>query len=1099
LRGKKAYFTLKGSRCIHDFPLWCATAGLFLIFFLLPHPGLSQEEPDYEEISVFLYIPEIGMVEEPAYIKGQVLYLSVSDIFTFLKIQNTPSPSYDSVTGYFINPQSLYTVNRTLNRIVYQNTIFGLQPGDLIRTDNNLYLRSDYFGKVFGLECIFDFRRLSVVMKTKLELPLIREMKQELMRRNIRRLKGEMKADTVIKRSYPFFHLGMADWTILATQQMSKRDDEVLSLMLGSILAGGETNITLNYNNNIPFTEKEQLYYWHFVNNDFTAFRQVTLGKVAAQATSTLHGPLLGAQVTNTPTQFRRSFSSYRLSDHTEPGWIVELYVNNVLVDYVKADASGFFTFEVPLVYGNSSVKLRYYGPWGEERTREQSISIPFNFLPPRKLEYSLSSGMVEDGRKSMFSRATFHYGTSKRLTVGWGIEYLSSVTSGPTMPFLDFSMRIASNVLISGDYTFGVKGKGILNWHMPSGITLQLNYTKFQKYQTAVINPYLEDRKLAVSVPVNSRIFASYLRFTLDQVVLEKTKYIYSEILISGSLFGVSTNLTTFGTLTDPVHPNVTSTLALGIRLPKRISFTPEVQYDFTNNQLISSKFGLEKSFYHHGIVNLTYEYNFWGSISTLQVGLRYDFPFAQSGLTANYSNGLMTFGQAARGSLMLDQKTHYLGVSNRANVGKCGIVILAFLDFNRNGRRDPGEPKVNGLNIHITGGRIEQSKHDSLIRVFDLQPFIHYFIEIDRSSFENVAWQIQKPTISVAVDANQFKLVEIPVSVHGEVSGMVYFNNDGSLTGQERITVYFFRDDSIQVAKTLSESDGYFSFLGLSPGSYTARIDSNQLIKLHMKSVPESIPFMIKQKLDGDQAGGLEFILHSLLTDTAVLRRKAVTNVVVSADELHSFPEKEIQKDSVKEKQKEGITENKKMTPDTTVLEPKIKPRETVQPVPAVLPQLTTEKFFVADSCDYALQTSIAYPLVSALVSQKKLADTLRRPVIIISEGGICKLRVTGFCGLREAESYIKKLADMGFPGTYVVHITGYSVQVGAFRVRAYALAIQAQLVASFARPILIVYEDGYYKVRITGFLRFGEAKKFVPQLIDQGFPDIYLLKSH
>ena len=62
---------------------------------------------------------------------------------------------------------------------------------------------------------------------------------------------------------------------------------------------------------------------------------------------------------------------------------MVELYVNNVLVDYVKADASGFFTLQVPLVYGNSFIKLKFYGPWGEERYKEQTLTIPLISCQP--------------------------------------------------------------------------------------------------------------------------------------------------------------------------------------------------------------------------------------------------------------------------------------------------------------------------------------------------------------------------------------------------------------------------------------------------------------------------------------------------------------------------------------------------------------------------------------------------------------------------------------------------------------------------------------------------------------------------------------------
>ncbi len=167
---------------------------------------------------------------------------------------------------------------------------------------------------------------------------------------------------------------------------------------------------------------------WRYVNNDFKPLRQVLIGKIPANAFSSLYNSVVGVQITNTPTTYRRSFGSYRLSDKTEPGWIVELYVNNVLVDYVKADASGFFTFEVPLVYGNSIVQLKFYGPWGEERIREQNINIPFTFLPVKTLEYTASAGFIEDPLASRFSRASFNYGVTRRLTIGGGFEYLSSI-----------------------------------------------------------------------------------------------------------------------------------------------------------------------------------------------------------------------------------------------------------------------------------------------------------------------------------------------------------------------------------------------------------------------------------------------------------------------------------------------------------------------------------------------------------------------------------------------------------------------------------------------------------------------------------------------
>ena len=390
----------------------------------------------------------MGGGEITSVIRGNDLYLPVTDLFDFLKIRNVPEQNLESISGFFINPEAKYIISRTENKISYQDKIFNLEPGDLIRTESNLYLKSSYFGKVFGLDCNFNFRSLSVTVNSKLELPLIREMRQEEMRKNLNRLKGDVKADTTIGRSYPMFKFGMADWSVNATEEINGKTEARLNLALGAMIAGGEATANLYYNSQEPFTEKQQYYLWRYVNNDFNAVRQVMAGKIATHSISSIYNPVVGVQITNTPTTYRRSFGSYTLSDRTEPGWIVELYVNNVLVDYVKADASGFFTFEVPLVYGNSIVKLKFFGPWGEERVREQNISIPFNFLPVKTLEYTASAGIVEDSVGSRFSRANVNYGVTRSLTVGGGVEYLSSVISGPAMPFVNASLRITNNLL---------------------------------------------------------------------------------------------------------------------------------------------------------------------------------------------------------------------------------------------------------------------------------------------------------------------------------------------------------------------------------------------------------------------------------------------------------------------------------------------------------------------------------------------------------------------------------------------------------------------------------------------------------------------------
>ncbi|MBL0339770.1 MAG: hypothetical protein IPP71_01950 [Bacteroidetes bacterium] len=516
---------------------------LFLIGLIFPATVFAEITDGFDELSVNVNVKGIGSAEVPALYHEQELYLSVTDVFNFLKIKNSYNESMDSISGYIIDENAKYLIDKQNNSIVYQSKIFNLSSKDIIRADGKLYLKRSYFGSVFGLQCNFNFRNLSVVLDTDIDLPIIKEMRQELMRANMNRLKGDVVADSTIGRQYPMASFGTADWLINHTHDLKGQSDIRLNLSLGGILLGGETSVALNYFTNSGFAEKQQFYQWRHVNNDRKALRQVLLGKIQPQFISSVYAPSVGLQFTNTATTFKRSFGTYTISNTTNPGWIVELYVNNVLVNYVKADASGFYTFQVPLVYGNSIVKLRFYGPYGEERATDEYINIPFNFMSAGQFEYNVSAGFIEDGfhtfeinrnfgdsivktiiegqKNSLFSRARFNYGLNPYITIGGGVEYLSSVTSGTIMPFISTSVRLTPLLLLTADYTDKVVSRGILTYSLPSNVQFELNYSKYNKNQTAINLEYLEQRKAMVSFPLRNKYFSIFREFLLIKLYL--------------------------------------------------------------------------------------------------------------------------------------------------------------------------------------------------------------------------------------------------------------------------------------------------------------------------------------------------------------------------------------------------------------------------------------------------------------------------------------------------------------------------------------------------------------------------------------------------
>ena len=1049
-----------------------------LIFFIFMAPaGFTQEIPEYDEISIFLEVPRIGGFDIPALIRGDELYLPVTDLFDFLKIRNVPTPDLDSISGFFINTDAKYVINRINNSILYQGKRTYLGEKDLIRTESNMYLKALYYGKIFGLDCIFNFRNLSVTVDTKLDLPLIREMRQEEMRRNLSRLKGEVQADTTIGRTYPLFRFGMADWSAIATEEINGKSETRLNLSIGSVIAGGEATASLNYNSSQPFTEKQQYYLWRFVNNDFKPLRQIMAGKIAANAISSLYSPVIGAQITNTPTTFRRSFGTYNLSDKTEPGWIVELYVNNVLVDYVKADASGFFSFDVPLVYGNSSVKLKFYSPWGEESTREQNIVIPFNFLPKNTFEYTISGGIVEDSLASRFSRAVVNYGVSRSLTISAGAEYLSSVSSGPLMPFAGASLRLTNNLLLSGEYTYGVRSKAGLTFRLPTNMQLSLNYTSYDKEQKAINFNYREERKASLSLPLIIGKFRSYQRFSIYQTIFPGSlKYTNGEWLFSGTLFGVNTNLTTYAHYAGNQKGNYYSNLALAFKLPGRLVIMPQIQYGYSNNKLMSAKVRIDKYILSHAFLNLSFEQNFTNNIILAELGFRYDFSFAQTGTSVQQSNKKTTLVQYAKGSLISDTKHGYITADNKLNVGKGGITIKPFLDINGNGVRDPGEPGAYGLNLHANGGRVINNIKDTTIRIIGLQPYTSCFIELDPNSFENIAWRLNVKTLSVVVDPNMLKMIEIPVSVAGEASGNVFLEKDGEKNGLGRIIIGFYNSDNKLVAKTLSEIDGYFGWFGFNPGGYYAMVDTAQIRKLGMTCEPDSIPFTIRAGSEGDYVDGLDFTLRMIRTEPEVVT-----------------PEKPaIRKDTVY----------------------------------MVIHEVTEELVTVGED-SYAIQLGAFRRRAYALAYRKKLEAITGKDMTIVVQDGYYKVRIPDIKDRAEVDKIVEILRQNGITQVWIISIKGKQqqrllvekqdtlaqihetiiekgitgevpsmvIQIGAFHNKNYAYELKARVSALIDKPAVVVQQEGWYKVQITGFRTREEMDKMIPSLGLIGLHDIWI----
>lgn len=979
-------------------------SAIFLsIIFLIPLHSYSQLEdvPEYDEISVFLMIQGVGGYELNAIYMEEMLYVPVTDLFSILKINHEVSKGFDSVSGFFLQENNRYLISQSENIIRVGNNQIPIQSSDIFKTDLTLFLKSDWFGKAFGLNLNFNFRSLSLELKTSLELPVIKELRLEQMRKNVSHLRGEVSVDTTFKRNYHLFRGGMADWSVISSQLTGGSSDTRAYLGLGSELFGGEANVLLNYSSKTGFEERQQQYRWRWANNDSKIIRQITAGKIQTRSVASIYSPVLGFTATNSPTTFRKSFGSYILTDYTEPGWTVELYINNVIVDFTTADASGFFSFEVPMVYGSSQLMLKFYGPWGEERIKEQSINVPYNFLPKGSLEYNVSGGVVRDSSNSLYSRAETSVGIHRNVTVGGGIEYLSSVTTGKSMPFLNASARFLGNFLFNGEYVYGVKTRGLLSYRLPSNLTFELDYTNYVPGQKAISFNYLEERKASISVPVKIGTFRSFARAMYKQNVLSQITYSTTELLFSTYFKGMSANISGYANWINAGNPYIYSNIALGFKFGRNTTFRPQAQLDLTNKKLISVKAEIEKTISQKLFLSLVYEENIRSAFRSFEVSFRYDLPFAQTSASTRLSNKKLLTTESARGSFAFGSGNGYIQIDNRSSVGRGGITITPFLDINHNGKRDANEPIAPGLNLRLNGGRLLPYQKDSLIRIVELEPYASYLLEFDDNSFENIAWQLGDKIISVNIDPNQFKKIDIPVKVMGEANGIVYLKSGNSLAGQGRILVNFYDINGTLVKQSMTESDGFYNFLGFAPGHYTAMVDTAQLKRLGLIPEPLNIEFEIKAVSIGDIVDDVSFTLIKNGAD--------VTETSEVKIEVKNKPEP---------------IKNQVEPTKILVAKPAEKKTETKQVQSVPKPEIAGPYEVISGNIDpasgpYFIQAGAFELIDNAHALVEKLCPFTGEKCGIIKEGKLYKVRLGYFTNARLAERCLNQIIEAGYHG--------------------------------------------------------------------------------
>lgn len=121
--------------------------------------------------------------------------------------------------------------------------------------------------------------------------------------------------------------------------------------------------------------------------------RQFALGDVLAPELDLISLPSAGKGLllSSFPLAEPQEFERRSLRGVLPAGWDVELYRNDVLLDYREAGADGTYEFAaVPVLYGTNVFRLVFHGPQGQLRSESETVLLGRSLTPPGARFYRL-------------------------------------------------------------------------------------------------------------------------------------------------------------------------------------------------------------------------------------------------------------------------------------------------------------------------------------------------------------------------------------------------------------------------------------------------------------------------------------------------------------------------------------------------------------------------------------------------------------------------------------------------------------------------------------------------------------------------------------
>lgn len=828
-----------------------------------------------EEVFLNLSYEKLFVYPLSAVLTGDKIYLPVVEFLKGLKINYEIKNSKKLIEGLFISSNLNYSIDFELKTVKIGEKYIELTDNDFVLIDDIYYIHPVIFENLFNTTIEVNFNKLVVEVKSPDKLPAMIYYERDVERTDLKKNEVKVSAPLLYKKDRNYLNAGFLDYSLSSNFMKNSDPGYNYNLDLGTEFLGGDlkTSIGGSIEKN-KFNHSDVNFLWKYALDKNSFLNQIYVGQL--NYSGQYNGLINGVQITNTPVEPRITFDKYTITETTVPNSDVELYINNQLYDYKKADALGNVFFEIPLNFGSNFIYLKIFSPTGEVIENEKKIQVPTGFLPQGSVDYNVSFGELGTSKDKLLA-GDVSVGVTNWLTNTSGFEKITSIGQAPTF-YNSVSARLFSQYIMNVTVAPKIYNRATLNASFVSNLYFEIGHTQFEDNKLYNIAEVSEESYLKGVIPfeVAGNNFVTQLQvrntnfFSTRQVLRAELEQSLNFSNLRASLRFTHTRNTIPTIMENLEQGKLTSVLnkvVLGTdyMLPdfgflERNLVNTNVHYNITDKKFENFQTMFTTNITKNFKVQLKYQTNFTPGSNDISAQFVFELPFVKNFVTV----GQNSFSTSFQGSVGVDLSYRKFLLYNKPQVGSSAVSFRMFYDVNNNGKYDQDEEILKNGKLNFRESATLDNSDENVLRVTELVPNQEYIVEINESFLKDPLLIPKYKRFSFIASANKFKHIDIPFNMSQEVYGSITVKNGEQELKFGGIDVVIKNLETDETIVLSSYFDGGIYALQFVPGDYVAYIKPNLLKNLNAVSYPEKINFTISNSKEIKSNNELNFTLE-------------------------------------------------------------------------------------------------------------------------------------------------------------------------------------------------------------------------------------------